>query len=201
MKPGDKIRQQVLEACDGCGICKEQCDHLAAQGDNTPGSIAEALMGDNPGPDITDFILKCSLCGLCKELCPQDLDVSRMVSETRDDFMEAGVSDPEQYRFLWVDHDWNAFSLYRRAYGLDKVYEPLLKETCDVLFFPAAWWPMRAPSWCGRLPTGLGKVEKESALLFFVVGRLWFKWDFVSGQQITQSGFGTTFTPPVRAEL
>lgn len=136
MKPGDTIRQQIAEECDGCGICKEECEHLAAQGDKTPSSIAKTLMSDSPGTDITEFILKCSLCGLCKETCPQELDVPRMVSETRADFMECGISDPEQYRSLWVDHDWHLFSLYRRAYGLDKKYEPLLKETCDVLFFP-----------------------------------------------------------------
>jgi fumarate reductase (CoM/CoB) subunit B len=145
MKSGIKIRQGVAEECVGCGTCQEECELLAAQGDNTPGMIAKAIGDQNPGTDITDFILKCSLCGLCKETCPQEVDVPQMVIEARTDFIEAGVSDPEQYRFLWVDHDWHAFSLYRRAYGLDKVYEPLLKETCDVLFFAGCLMANESP--------------------------------------------------------
>jgi Fe-S oxidoreductase len=161
MKPGDIIRKQVAEKCDGCGICLEECEHLAAQGVHTPGSIAEALMSNNQGTDITDFILKCSLCGLCKEICPQDVDIPGMVSETRADFIEAGVSDPEQYRFLWVDHDWHAFSLYRRAYGLDKVYEPLLKETCDVLFLPGCLLANESPELVQATAGWLGKTGED----------------------------------------
>ena len=59
-----------------------------------------------------------------------------MVRDARYTFIESGITDPQQYRFLWVDHDWYFFSIFRDTYGLNDRYAHLLKETCDILFFP-----------------------------------------------------------------
>jgi Fe-S oxidoreductase len=59
-----------------------------------------------------------------------------MVRAARAHFIENGVTDPEIYRALWVDHDYHVFKLYRRMQKIDEEYLDLLERKCDVLFFP-----------------------------------------------------------------
>ena len=55
------------------------------------------------------------------------------------------MTDPEIYRALWVDHDWNVITLYRRMQQIDKEYIYLLKQKCDVLFFPGCTLANESP--------------------------------------------------------
>ena len=59
-----------------------------------------------------------------------------MVRVGRAHFMKNGRTDPEAFRALWVDYDWNAINIYRNMYQIDKEYTYLLKQECNVLFLP-----------------------------------------------------------------
>ncbi|MFH0728697.1 MAG: (Fe-S)-binding protein [Pseudomonadota bacterium] len=143
-KETENMLKTATDQCAGCRDCAEGCDHLLSQEEH-PGGIAEILLSGNVGDDLKDFILKCSLCGLCRELCPIQLDIPQMVRQVRHEFMKSGINDPDAYRFLWVDHDWNAFTLYRDTYGLNETYADLVKEKCDVLFFPGCMLANESP--------------------------------------------------------
>lgn len=140
-----EILKTTAEKCKGDGACARACELLQSQGNLSPGDIAEALQNGHLNDSIIDFVLKCSLCGLCSEICPAGIDIPNMVRCARSDFMERGITDPESYRHMWVDHDWHAFSLYRNAYRMDDVYQDWFKETCDVLFFPGCMLANEGP--------------------------------------------------------
>lgn len=135
----------IADQCSGCGVCADECGHLQNNGDDLPGGMAKALSTGDVGQPMVDFLQKCSLCGLCNELCPEEIDIPGMVKTARTACIEAGAIDPEHYRFLWVDHDWNAFSLFRRAYGVDEDCADMIKERCELLFFPGCMLANEGP--------------------------------------------------------
>ncbi len=134
-----KLPYNLLDTVDRClkdGACKSACRRLQSFEKRTIADIAQAVLDGTSDEKIVDFLLKCSLCGLCNEICTSGVDIRGMVRDARNLSIEAGIIDPELYRHLWVDHDWNFFTLFRRTYGLDGAYKSLIKERCDVLFFP-----------------------------------------------------------------
>jgi Fe-S oxidoreductase len=143
-KETETMLTTATDTCAGCRDCAEGCNHLLSQADH-PGGIAQLLLNGKMDDALRDFILKCSLCGLCRELCPIQLDIPQLVRQVRHEFMESGINDPDTYRFLWVDHDWNAFTLFRDTYGLNATYADLVKETCDILFFPGCMLANESP--------------------------------------------------------
>ncbi len=133
---------------------------------------------------VVSFVIKCSLCGLCREICPEKLDFPRMIREARRSLINTVAIDADAYRPLWVDHDWNAFRLFRHNHGLEEFYQTLAKKNCEDLFFPGCMLANEGPSlvtsvldWLGRrgktigvsveccgAPLGqIGMVEREDA--------------------------------------
>ncbi|GAB6909238.1 conserved hypothetical protein [Desulfosarcina cetonica] len=153
--------ETIADQCTGCGICAEGCEHLQNCGDHLPDEIAKILSAGDPDETVIDFIQKCSLCGMCCELCPEDLDIAGMVQTARSEFIESGIVDPEQYHFLWVDHDWNAFSLYRRTYNMDALYADLTQNRCNVLFFPGCMLTNEGPHLVQAAAQWLGQGGQE----------------------------------------
>jgi fumarate reductase (CoM/CoB) subunit B len=143
-KETESLLTIATDQCAGCRDCAEGCNHLLSQEEH-PGGIAQLLLAGIMEDSLKDFILKCSLCGLCRELCPIQLDIPQMVRQVRHEFTKSGINDPETYRFLWVDHDWNAFTLFRDTYGLNDTYADLVKEKCEVLFFPGCMLANEGP--------------------------------------------------------
>jgi len=165
-----KILALAVDQCTECGTCLEACDHLKIREEAYPGRIARAALDGAPFDDIRDLALKCSLCGLCQEVCPEGIDFPRVVQEIRTEFMAEGVTDPEDFRFLWVDHDWHVYSLYRRAYGLDKAYAPLIKDACDTLFFPGCMMANDGPELVQAAAGWLGRKGDEVGMTLHCCG-------------------------------
>ncbi len=137
MKPKThEILERAAGRCTEEGECAEVCSHLKTLGDVCPGGIARALLNGPVEDRVRDFILKCSVCGLCSESCDHDVDLRNVVRAAREQFIEDGTMDPEEYRYLWIDHDWNVITAFRDTYQINEQYEDLLKESCEVLFFP-----------------------------------------------------------------
>jgi fumarate reductase (CoM/CoB) subunit B len=130
------VLQDTIERCLNCHQCKTACRRLQAFEKRTPGDVAQAVLSGRADEKVVDFIMKCSLCSLCNELCPYGVDVRGMVAYARNSLMNEGLIDQECYRYLWVDHDWNLFTLFRTNYWLEITYQDLVKSNCEVLFFP-----------------------------------------------------------------
>lgn len=126
----------ISDRCKRKGVCRNFCDLIDSLGDTTPGDIAENIIKSKTDSFLTDFVFKCSLCGLCREYCTHDVDIPDMVRTLKGHLFKTGTVDPEIYRPLFVDHDWNFFSIYRDSYEIEQAYSDLFREKCDVLFFP-----------------------------------------------------------------
>ncbi|MBI5594311.1 MAG: (Fe-S)-binding protein [Deltaproteobacteria bacterium] len=130
------VLQATIEECLNCHQCKTACRRLRSFEKRSPGDVAQAVLNGQVDDKVMDFIMKCSLCSLCNELCPYGVDIRGMVTYARNSLMDEGMIDQECYRHLWVDRDWNLFSLFRANYWLDITYQGLVKKNCEVLFFP-----------------------------------------------------------------
>ncbi len=130
------VLQDAIEQCLHCQQCKTACRRLQAFEKRSPGDVAHCLLNGQADEKVLDFIMKCSLCSLCNQLCPYGVDIRGMVAHARNSLTHDGTIDQEYYRHLWVDHDWNLFTLFRANYWLDITYQDLVKDRCEVLLFP-----------------------------------------------------------------
>jgi Fe-S oxidoreductase len=130
------VLQETIERCLNCDQCKTACRRLQSFEKRSPGDVARAVLNGQCDEKVLDFIMKCSLCSLCNELCPYGVDIRGMVAYARNSLVHDGIIDQEHYRHLWVDHDWNLFTLFRANYWLDVTYQDLVKNKCEVLLFP-----------------------------------------------------------------
>ncbi|WP_054692711.1 4Fe-4S dicluster domain-containing protein [Desulfosarcina cetonica] len=193
--------ETIADQCTGCGICAEGCEHLQNCGDHLPDEIAKILSAGDPDETVIDFIQKCSLCGMCCELCPEDLDIAGMVQTARSEFIESGIVDPEQYHFLWVDHDWNAFSLYRRTYNMDALYADLTQNRCNVLFFPGCMLTNEGPHLVQAAAQCWARADKRSARRFSAAAPPFTRWAWRRGPKIILKGCGEVSRTGVSAGL
>jgi Fe-S oxidoreductase len=139
------VLQDTMERCLDCHQCKTACRRLRSFEMRNPGDLAQAVLSGQTDDKVLDFIMKCSLCSLCNELCPHGVDIRGMVTHARNSLVHDGIIDQEHYRHLWVDHDWNLFSLFRTNYWLDITYQDLVKDNCEVLFFPGCMLTLEGP--------------------------------------------------------
>lgn len=132
-------RRAINVLQDAVGRC---CDdrHCAAacslRADTAPADLAQAVLSTDIPEKVLASVSTCSHCGLCNEVCPHGVDVKSVMKQARVLLTEQGVLDAECYRHLWVDHDWNIFTLFRARYGLDDGYRDLVKNQCSTLFLP-----------------------------------------------------------------
>lgn len=135
--------EKTLKSCTGCQACSSDCQLLEELGDLTPHEVAEQVLTGQVDEKVLHFILRCDLCGLCAQSCPEETDIPAMVIAARQVLAENGITDLQLYRAMWVDHDWNAFNIYRDTYQID--YSELIKTRCDTLFFPGCALSSYAP--------------------------------------------------------
>lgn len=135
--------KKILESCAGHQACAYDCQMLQELGKLTPRDVAEQVLSGQINENVRNYIMKCDLCGLCVRNCPERLDIPGMVMAARQVLLENGATDAEVYRGMWVDHDWNAITLYRDTYQID--YGDLIKPRCDTLFFPGCFLANEAP--------------------------------------------------------
>ncbi len=136
---------RVREKCREKMVCAKGCNLLRDLDGLTPKQIAAAVLDGHDDPKVMEFVLNCSLCGLCTEGCVMGLDIPEMVRQARQHYFDNGSIDPDWYRHLWVDHDWNAFSIYRDAFDTEAVYRQFKEKACDVLFFPGCMLTNEGP--------------------------------------------------------
>ncbi|GLI33028.1 (Fe-S)-binding protein [Desulforhabdus amnigena] len=139
------VLQDTIERCLHCQQCKTACRRLQAFDKRSPGDVARVVLNGQADEKVLDFVMKCSLCSLCNELCSYGVDIRGMVTYARNSLMNEGLIDQECYRHLWVDHDWNLFTLFRASYWLDITYQDLVKNNCEVLFFPGCMLTLEGP--------------------------------------------------------
>jgi fumarate reductase (CoM/CoB) subunit B len=141
-----EVLGNVQNNCNGCQACSSACPlltELGGLGGLTLPEIAEQVAEGQPSEQVRNFIQKCTLCGRCTRHCPSAVDVPAMVTAARTVLAESTPAGLELYRPVWVDYDWNIFTIYRDTYHID--YRDLIKDKCEALFFPGCTLPCYAP--------------------------------------------------------
>jgi Fe-S oxidoreductase len=138
-----EMLDNIVAECSGCGSCYENCDVLPKISPTTPGNVARQVLNGQIDENIRKYLLRCALCGLCVNSCPKSLDKPQMVIAARRLMVETGITDPDIYRIMWIDHDWNAITLFRNTYQLN--FDSLVKENCYTLFMPGCSLANEAP--------------------------------------------------------
>jgi fumarate reductase (CoM/CoB) subunit B len=136
-----EVLGNIQNQCNGCQTCSSACSLLAGLGDLTLPEIAGQVADGQPSQQARDFIQKCILCGRCTRHCPSAVDVPAMVTAARTVLAESNPVSLELYRPVWVDCDWNIFTVYRDTYRVD--YR--VKDKCETLFFPGCALSSYAP--------------------------------------------------------
>lgn len=69
--------------CHGCGLCTLVCPvwHMSGNVRYTPHGLAKSMQsGDTPD---ADSVTACILCGTCASICPQNIDLMKLMLELR----------------------------------------------------------------------------------------------------------------------
>jgi fumarate reductase (CoM/CoB) subunit B len=164
-----EILKKILESCIGHKSCSSDCQILQELGELTPRDVAEQVLSGEIDENVRNYVIRCDLCGLCTQSCPENLDIPALVMAARQVLLESGVTDVELYRAMWVDHDWNAFTLYRDTYQID--YTDLIKTQCETLFFPGCALSSEAPEVTRAAITWLAEHVGEVGLLPMCCGQ------------------------------
>jgi len=133
---------KYAESCSQCGECRLACDLLKDR-NFTIGEIAESVAGGNLSESVCDIVRLCDVCGYCTRACPAELESGAVVKAARKYFVAHGRLPLDGLETMYVDHDWNAFSLYRNTYNVS--YKDLELEHHDTLFFPGCSFSTFAP--------------------------------------------------------
>ena len=128
-----KALGQCSEQCSQCGSCVSACDLLRDSGLN-PGGIAKQLLKGNESSKLRDLIQRCDLCGFCTRDCPSALNAGSLFESARSFLVDQGKLPLDGFEPMFVDRDWNGFSLYRDNYKIN--YDELKRDRYDTLFFP-----------------------------------------------------------------
>ncbi len=138
-----EVLGNVQNNCNECQACASACTLLEELGELTLPEIAGEVGDGQPGKKALNFIQRCTLCGRCTRYCPSAVDIPAMVTAARTVLAENAPDSLEPYRPVWVDYDWNIFTIYRDTYHID--YRDLIKDKCETLFFPGCTLSSYAP--------------------------------------------------------
>lgn len=133
---------ECAEACTQCEACRFACDLLDSH-HLSIGQIARSLADGDVSEDLRKALLRCDLCGYCTRECPAELDAYSVVTAGRSYLVARGEISLDGFETMFVDQDWNAFTLYRATYNID--YSDLQAEHYDTLFFPGCSLASFAP--------------------------------------------------------
>lgn len=185
-----KVLSQCSEQCSQCGSCVSACDLLRDSGLD-PGEIAKQVLEGTESSKPRDLIQRCDLCGFCTRDCPSALNAGLLFESARSFLVDQGKLPLDGFEPMFVDRDWNAFSLYRDTYKVN--YDELKRDHYDTLFFPgcslATYGPeltRAAHAWlqsqgmvlgftdlcCGKPLASLGLESRENQLQHYLLSKL-----------------------------
>jgi len=137
-----RILRAVSQDCEGCGLCAAACSLISELG-STPGEIAASVQQGEVSERLLAAIQRCDLCGKCGQDCPAGVKPADLFLAARQTLIDNGVISPADYDVMLVDRDWHFFTIYRDTYGI--VYDDLLADRCEALFFPGCTLSAYAP--------------------------------------------------------
>jgi len=84
--------QPGFAACHGCSLCLLPCPMWRAHRDvrYSPQGFAKAMQAGASASDLADQLVCCIQCGACDVMCPEQIDLSGMVSKL---WKQAGLSE------------------------------------------------------------------------------------------------------------
>jgi len=131
-----------LELCDECGLCLEGCPtYKATQNDQfSPiGRIKAArklFQSEEVTPQMIESIYNCPECHLCSSVCPYDIDVPEMVTQSRIELVRRGLGPLERQNIIieGIQRLGNAVN-GDPARRLDWLHEEFPTHESSTLFF------------------------------------------------------------------
>lgn len=152
-----------------CGICMARCP-LMTYYRRTPAGIAELVEGTLIPTDLSRhrvgmrILASCDQCGLCLEVCPEKIDLRRMLLSARRALMRQGAL-PRAFSSFWLEDMAHAngsrAALVRPAEG---------KSTCHYAFFPGCQLPASDPRYVSLTLQRLRQMLPEVGLLSLCCG-------------------------------
>lgn len=118
--------QQMVEACNSCGLCMRQCAFLARHG--SPARIARVALER----EEYAVAFECSLCGLCETGCPHNLPVRDMLLHMRRLEVECNPIVLKRFKGL------RSYVAIGRSRWLQSYAVP---QGCTQVFFPGCALP------------------------------------------------------------
>lgn len=168
---GYSSREAQLEAqrcllCE-CMECVKVCEYLDAYGSYPRKYVRDIynnlsiIMRQRRG---NKFINSCTLCGLCAEVCPTDLDMGEVISETRGTMVSTGKMPISAHDFALRDM---AFSNSQRFAFTHP--EPG-SRICEYLFFPGCQLAASNPEYISQIYEDLLPVLGDVGLMLRCCG-------------------------------
>jgi Fe-S oxidoreductase len=189
-RESEKALSQCSEQCSQCGLCVSACGLLRDSG-LAPGEIAKQLLEGNDSSKLRDLIQRCDLCGFCTRDCPSALNAGLLFESARTFLVDQGRLPLDGFEPMFVDRDWNGFSLYRDTCKVN--YDELKRDHYDTLFFPGcslvtytpeltraahAWLQTRGMAvgftdlCCGKPLASLGLESRKDRLQHYLLSKL-----------------------------
>lgn len=80
--------------CHGCSLCLLSCPMWQQHRDVqfSPQGIAKALQHNASLAEIVSPLFNCLLCGACDILCPEQIDITGMITQLRKEALQQGLS-------------------------------------------------------------------------------------------------------------
>lgn len=93
-----EITQNIADMCLECGICNEACDFLPEYCENPKELAEEFLAGKYVAQQDIPYL--CNMCSKCATLCPEELDIGKMMHEVRIKIMEEDLPLPGNIKYV-----------------------------------------------------------------------------------------------------
>jgi len=159
--------QGILDGCDDCGVCVDECLFLRRYGLTPLKAVVEeeALLNVHPGSangQAGGAPFACLLCGLCDSVCPVGLSPSGMFLEMRARRVRNSAATPACRPFL-SDKKYNLYSIYRSANSID--YSDLSRPKAKTVLFPGCSLGTFYPKLTRALYDNLVRTEPGLGLL------------------------------------
>ena len=87
--------ERVLNNCNECGLCIDECDFLQKYCE-FPKELAVKYLKDK-FVDAPAIPYSCNICTLCKFRCPEGLDIGKMIMEIRQELVKKSIGPLPQH--------------------------------------------------------------------------------------------------------
>lgn len=159
--------QGILDACNECGVCVDECLFLQKYGLTPLEAVLDEEAREHGPPGsaskhAADAGFACLLCGLCDSVCPSQLSPTKMFGTLRARVAQnKGVTST--CRPFLSDKKYNIYTIYRSANSID--YGDLYRQKTKTILFPGCSLGTFFPKLTRALYEKLAKTQQDLGML------------------------------------